>query len=83
MKTFRQKLNIWLEDKKKQTSSDELLGLLEEIQKHIKNQEEKELFMVNKAYEDGYRDKEMNKGFKKSYYNETYKTHDYLKKLIK
>ena len=39
--------------------------------------------MVNKSYEDGYRDKEMGRGFKSAYYKETYKMHDFLKRLTK
>lgn len=83
MKTFRQKLNVWLEQKKDETSNNEVIELLKEVQKHIKKQESEEVYMVNKAYEDGYRDKELSRGFKSSYYNETYKTHDFLKRLTK
>jgi|688.fasta_scaffold40668_3 hypothetical protein len=83
MKTFRQKLNIWLEEKKDLYDNKEIIDILEEVQKHIKSQEDLEEHMVNKSYEDGYRDKEMNRGFKSAYYKETYKMHDFLKRLTK
>lgn len=83
MKTFRQKLNVWLEEKKNLYENKEIVDILEEVQKHIKSQEDIEEYMVNKSYEDGYRDKEINRGFKTSYYKETYKTHDLLKRLTK
>ena len=54
MKTYRQNLNIWLEEKKKNTSNDEVKEILSEIQKHIKNVEREEENMVNIAYDAGY-----------------------------
>ena len=42
MKTYRQNLNIWLEEKKNNTSNDEVKELLYEIQIHIKNIEKDE-----------------------------------------
>lgn len=83
MKTFRQKLNLRLEEKKNEVENQELKKLLDEIQIYIKSIEVQEEQMVNKSYEDGYRDKELNRGFKSSYYKETYKIHDFLKSLTK
>ncbi len=82
MKTFRQNLNIWLEEKKKTTDNLEIIEVLEEVQKHIKSKEKEEEFMVNRAYQKGYNDKEMNMGYKPSFYSDTYKVHERLKKLI-
>ena len=59
MKTYRQNLNIWLEEKKNTTSNDEVKEILSEIQKHIKNVEREEETMVNIAYDAGYYDKEL------------------------
>ena len=83
MKTFRQNLHIWLEDKKNSHENDEVKNVLEEVQRYIKSIEKDEELMVNKSYTRGYHDKELNKGFNGGYYKVTYKTHDYLKNLIK
>jgi hypothetical protein len=82
MKTYRQNLNIWLEEKKNTTSNDEVKEILSEIQKHIKNVEKEEENMVNTAYETGYNHCELKKGFKHGYYKNTYKVHDYIKGLL-
>jgi hypothetical protein len=82
MKTFRQNLNIWLEQKKSETTSQESIELLEEIQRHIKSKESDEEHMVNTSYSNGYYDKEFNKGHKSGYYKQTYKTHDFLKRIL-
>lgn len=83
MKTYRQNLNIWLEEKKKNTSNDEVKEMISEIQTHIKNVEKEEEMMVNNAYETGYYDKESNKHKKGNYYQQNYKLHDKLKELLK
>lgn len=83
MKTFRQQLNNWLEEKKKQAESEESKVLLDEVQKYIKSKEKEEEEMVNSSYHNGYYDRELNKGFRWSYYKDMYKTHDFLKSLTK
>ena len=83
MKTFRQNLHIWLEDKKNSHENDEVKNVLKEVQSYIKSIEKEEEHMVNNSYIKGYYDKELNKGFNGGYYQTTYKTHDYLKKLSK
>jgi hypothetical protein len=83
MKTYRQNLNIWLEEKKNTTSNDEVKEILSEIQKHIKNVEKEEENMVNIAYNTGYYDKEIKKSRKGNYYKEMYKLHDRLKQFVK
>ena len=82
MKTYRQNLNIWLEEKKNNTSNDEIKEILSEIQKHIKNVEKEEENMVNTAYDNGYYDKDLKRGKKGNYYQQTYKTHDKLRQLV-
>lgn len=82
MKTYRQNLNIWLEEKKNNTSNDEVKEILSEIQKHIKSLENEEEFMVNIAYEAGYYDKELKRSRKSNYYQERYKLHDRLKQYV-
>ena len=83
MKTFRQKLNLWLEEKKNQVENEESKDILEEVQRYIKSQETEEEHMVNSSYHNGYYDRELNKGFRGSYYKDMYKTHDFLKRLTK
>ena len=82
MKTYRQNLNLWLEEKKKNTSNDEVNNVLDEVQKYIKSKEKEEELMVNDAYENGYNDKESQKGFKSGYYKQKYKLHDFLKNML-
>ena len=82
MKTYRQNLNIWLEEKKNTTSNDEVKEILSEIQKHIKNVEKEEENMVNRAYNDGYYDKELKRNKKGNYYQQNFKSHDKLKQLL-
>ena len=81
MKTYRQNLNIWLEEKKKNTSNDEVKEILSEIQKHIKNVEREEETMVNIAYDAGYYDKEIKRTRKGNYYK-GYKLHDFLRNML-
>ena len=50
MKTFRQNLHIWLEDKKNSQVNDEVKNILEEVQKYIKSKEKDEEHMVNGGY---------------------------------
>jgi hypothetical protein len=83
MKTYRQNLNLWLEEKKNSSKNDEVKYVLEEVQKYIKSKEKEEELMVNDAYETGYNDKESQKGFKSAYYKQRYKLHDKLKELLK
>lgn len=82
MKTFRQNLNIWLEEKKNNNQSDEVKNMLDEVQRYIKSKEKEEELMVNNAYETGYNDKESQKRFKSGYYRQNYKLHDFLKNML-
>jgi len=83
MKTFRQNLHIWLEDKKNSQVNDEVKNILEEVQKYIKSKEKDEEHMVNNSYRKGYYDREVNKSFNGGYYQQTYKAHDYFKNILK
>lgn len=83
MKTFRQNLNIWLEEQKNKSDSPEVKIVLEQVQSHIKSQEKEEEDMVNAAYDRGYFDKELKHTKKGNYYQQIYKLHDKLKKMIK
>jgi hypothetical protein len=83
MKTFRQNLNIWLEEQKNESGSPEVKIVLEQVQTYIKSQEKEEENMVNSAYDRGYFDKELKHTKKGNYYQQTYKLHDKLKKMIK
>ena len=83
MKTYRQNLNIWLEEKKKNTSNNEVKEIISEIQKHVKNVEKEEEDMVNVAYDNGYYDKDLKRTKKGNYYKDSYKLHDKLKEILK
>ena len=83
MKTYRQNLNIWLEEQKNESDNPEVKIVLEQIQSYIKNLEKEEENMVNAAYDRGYFDKELKNTKKGNYYQQTYKLHDKLKKMIK
>ena len=82
MRTYRQNLNLWLEEKKDNSTNDEVKNILSEIQTHIKNVEKEEENMVNGAYDAGYYDKELKRGKKGNYYQQNFKLHDKLKQLI-
>jgi hypothetical protein len=83
MKTYRQNLNIWLEEKKNSSENDEVKNVLEEVQKYIKSKEKEESHMVDSSYESGYYDCELKRGFKHNYYKQTYKIHDFIKNMLK
>jgi hypothetical protein len=74
---------MWLEEKKKNTSNNEVKNVLDEVQKYIKNVEREEENMVNIAYDAGYYDKEIKRTRKGNYYKEMYKLHDRLKQFVK
>lgn len=82
MKTFRQNLHIWLEEQKNLSNNDEVKDMLTNVQKHIKSNENEEERLVNTAYETGYYDSELKKGYRHGYYKNTYKVHDYIKNLL-
>jgi hypothetical protein len=82
MKTFRQNLHIWLEEQKNTSNNDEVIEMLTNVQKHIKNVEKEEEMMVNNAYDSGYYDNELKRGKKSNYYQLNFKLHDKLKKMI-
>jgi hypothetical protein len=82
MKTFRQNLHIWLEEKKNTSNNDEVIEMLTNVQKHIKKNEKEEERLVNTAYESGYYDKELNRVKKGNYYQQNFKMHDKLKQLL-
>jgi hypothetical protein len=82
MKTYRQNLNLWLEEKKNSSENDEVKNVLEDVQKYIKSKEKEEEMMVNNSYESGYYDKESNRSRKGNYYQQTFKLHDELKRLL-
>ena len=82
MKTYRQQLAMWVEEKKKTLEDKKQIELIDEIQTKIKSMEEIEMWMVNDAYGRGYDDKELVRGRTGNYYGHTYKIHDLLKTLI-
>jgi len=82
MKTYRQELKIWLDNKKKDTQSDEIIDFINELQKQIKSMEPLEEHMVNRSYIKGYYDSESKKGIMSNHYKYSYKQHDVFKEML-
>jgi hypothetical protein len=83
MKSYRQKLAIWIDEKINQTDNLEVLSILNDVKKQIKGMETEEEYMVNKSYDKGYTDADQNRGRTSNYYKTLYKMTDYLKSTIK
>ena len=82
MKTYRQELKIWLDNKKDNVQSDEIIDFINDLQKQIKSMEPLEEYMVNRSYIKGYHDSESKKGVISNYYRQSYKQHDVLKEML-
>lgn len=82
MKTYRQQLKIWLDNKKESVQSDEVIDFINELQLQIKSMEKTEEHMVNKSYVKGYHDSESKRGVMSNYYKQAYKQHDVLKEML-
>lgn len=82
MKTYRQELKIWLDNKKNNVQNEEVINFIEDLQKHIKSMEKTEENMVNKSYVKGYYDSESKRGIMSNYYRQSYKQHDFLKEML-
>jgi len=82
MKTYRQELKIWLDNKKDNVQSDEIIDFINELQKQIKSMEPLEEHMVNRSYIKGYHDSESKRGVISNYYRQSYKQHDVLKEML-
>lgn len=83
MKTYRQKLAKWVDNKINSVENDEVINILEEVKLKIKEMEKEEEHMVNATYDKGFNDCKNNKGRSSNHYKQTYKTHDTLKSMIK
>jgi len=82
MKTYRQELRDWLNNKKKTTQNEEVNNFINELQKQIKSMEPLEEHMVNRSYIKGYHDSESKRGIISNYYRQSYKQHDVLKEML-
>ena len=82
MKTYRQELKIWMDNKKDNVQSDEIIDFINELQKQIKSMEPLEEHMVNRSYIKGYHDSESKRGILSNYYRQSYKQHDVLKEML-
>ena len=82
MKTYRQQLKIWLDNKKENVQNEEVINFIEDLQKHIKSMEKLEEDMVNRSYIKGYHDSESKRGVMSNYYKQAYKQHDVLKEML-
>ena len=83
MKSYRQKLAIWIDEKIENEVDQFKIDLLKEIKTQIKLMEKDEEYMVNRSYETGYIDGVKNSGRDSNFYVTTYKVHDILKNMIK
>jgi hypothetical protein len=82
MKTYRQQLRIWLDNKKDSVQSDEVIDFINELQLQIKSMEKTEEHMVNHSYTKGFYDGESKRSIMSNYYKKTYKQHDVLKEML-
>jgi len=82
MKTYRQELSDWLNNKKESTQNEEVNNFINELQKQIKSMEPLEEHMVNRSYIKGYHDSESKKSIMSNYYKHVYKQHDILKEML-
>jgi hypothetical protein len=82
MKTYRQELRDWLNNKKESTQNEEVNNFINELQKQIKSMEPLEEHMVNRSYIKGYHDSESKRGIISNYYRQSYKQHDVLKEML-
>ena len=83
MKTYRQQLKIWLDNKKEINQSDKVIDFINELQLQIKDMEQIEEDMVNHSYIKGFHDSENKRGYNGNHYKTTYKQHDVLKGMLK
>lgn len=82
MKSYRQKLAIWVNEKISETTDKQVLEILNEIKTQIKHMEKEEESMVNRSYDRGYIDGADKRGRQPNYYQTSYKVNDALKNLI-
>jgi len=82
MKTYRQELKIWLDNKKEDTQSGEIIDFINDLQSQIKSMEPLEEHMVNGSHIKGYHDSESKRSVMSNYYKKTYKQHDVLKEML-
>ena len=82
MKTYRQQLKIWLDNKKEDTQSNEIINFINDLQLQIKLMEKTEEHMVNHSYIKGFYDGESKRSIMSNYYKKTYKQHDVLKEML-
>ena len=83
MKTYRQKLAKWVNQKKTTEDNPEVIRILDEITIKIKEMEPDERDMVNNTYEKGYIDGTHSRGRVSNYYNLNFKTHDILSRIVR
>jgi hypothetical protein len=82
MKSYRQKLNSWLDEKLLQETNQEIIKILTEVKIHVKSMESDEKDMVNRSYDKGYNDCYNKKNRKSNYYDRAFKVTDFLKKIV-
>jgi hypothetical protein len=83
MKSYRQKLAIWVNKKILETTDKQVLEILNEVKIQIKNMEREEEDMVNRTYDRGYMDGAEKRNRQSNYYKTFYKINDALKDLLK
>jgi hypothetical protein len=82
MKTFKQELNKWLENKHTEVVEENVKTFIYELKNKINEIENIEKYTVNGAYDIGYHDKLNNKGMRSDYYSSTYMLDEQLKKIM-
>jgi hypothetical protein len=82
MKTFKQELNKWLENRDTETIEENVKTFIGELKDKINEIESIERYTINGAYDTGYHDKLNNRGMRSNYYSSTYALDDQLKKIM-
>lgn len=83
MKSYRQNLAIWIDEKISENTDNKILSILMDVKSQIKLMEKEEESMVNKSYDKGYMDGADKRGRQSNYYRTSYKINDTLRDLIR
>jgi|688.fasta_scaffold580935_3 hypothetical protein len=78
METFLQKLNTWVKQKKETIDNKDVFSLIEELENKIEDFKKDDRYIINSAYDKGYRDCELKKYKKSDYYSVRYSINDML-----
>lgn len=78
METFSQRLDTWVKQKKETINNEDMFSLIEELENKIEDFKKDDRYIINSAYDKGYRDSELKKYKKSDYYSTRYSINDML-----